>query len=325
MIPDKNISKKFLYILNNAKNVLITSHLNPDGDAIGSCIALSYYLDGIGIKNEIVLNNLPSDSLSFLNGFDKIKTDTDTKSFDLCVVMDLSNRARLGKVSNYLDRCEYILLVDHHVPDEVFGDFRIIDSSAPATTYVLTRMFQMERVSITPQIANALLIGIVTDTSHFRNQNTSAASLAVAAYLMEQGGDLLEITTKTLERPKEGITLVTYAYNNLKICSHGKVCWTSLPFSIFESTGTDESHSEGIVNDLLNISGVEYAVIFKETNPGFIRVSFRCVPGKDVAKVANIFGGGGHVAAAGCTIEGNLDDVMPKVINELDKCLESTV
>ncbi len=325
LIPDQNLSNKFFNYLHSARNILISMHLNPDGDALGSALAMSHYLDSIKIKNHIVCHNLPHEGLRFLPGIEKVKTFCKDEAFDLSVVFDLNSPSRLGNALSYVQSSGRIMIVDHHPVEQLFGDFRIIDSSACATASILTKLFQMHQVNISTDMATCLLTGIVTDTGNFRNANTTSEALESSAYLMEQGADLTQIVSLTTQRPKKGITLLTYALEHIKYSGSDRVAVTNIPYHVFKSTDTEEFHSEGIVNELLSISGVEYAAILKEVSKDYVRVSLRCLNGLDVAKIAAKFGGGGHKQASGCIIEEDLSTATEMIQEEFIKCLELSI
>ena len=317
-----SLAQPFFERLNNAKKVLIGAHLNPDGDTLGSALAISHYLDSLGTPNTVLCHHNPPQNLRFLPGKNKVKQTTQDDDYDLGIVVDLGVLERLGKCREYFDNCTELMVIDHHIPQEKPGDFRIIDYTMPSTTTILTLLFDEANVTIEPNVATCLLTGIITDTGSFQYLNTNAESMELAAKLIRSGADHKLITEETYHnRPWEAIRLFGKAFDIMKTAGNNKIAWVPLSSEIFEETGALEEHSEGLANELLNIEGVEIAAVLREFNKGVIRISLRSMNDHNVAKVAEQFGGGGHKQAAGCTFRGPLVNAETELIGAAEECL----
>lgn len=311
--------------LRSAKGVLIGTHLHPDGDAIGAALAFSHILEQLEIEHEVLCNDPPPYYLKFLPGSSRIRNAPREDGRSLALILDLEALGRLGSVRPYFEACSRAVVIDHHIPHESPGDLRIVCPSAPATCSIILDLFRDSEVVITPQIADCLLAGILTDTGNFRYPNTDARCLHAAGYLLEMGADLTHLTKEVyMSRERQGVEMTAYAVMNMKMACEGKVAWATLPLSLFEQLNANEQHSEGIANDLLSIKNVAIAAVLRESSPGKIRGSLRSVGALDVAAVAREFGGGGHHNAAGVSLSCSLEEAEHAVSQALIKCLDSS-
>lgn len=305
--------------------MLIGSHLSPDGDALGSALALSLALDGMGVQNEVLCHHEPPANLRFLPGVARVRQRPKQDKHDLGVILDLDSTERLGDTGPYFERCPRLVVIDHHVPHEAPGDLRIVDTQAAATAMILARLFFELEVKITPDIATCLLTGIVTDTGSFRFRNTSPESLHISALLLERGGNINLVSEEIFQRkPLSSARLLGSLLEDFILECDGRLCWGALRLQDFEAAQATDEDTEGFVNELLSIETVQIAAIFREPKPHKIRVSLRSRGDYDVASVAREFGGGGHRNAAGCSFDLYLDEVVHMLIPRLRKCLESS-
>jgi phosphoesterase RecJ-like protein len=284
--------------LRKASSVLIGTHLNPDGDALGCALAFSLYLDSLGIENEVMCHHKAPKNLEFLPKVDQVHQEAYKDHYDLGVVLDLDAMDRLGRTEKYFATCKRLMVIDHHIPHDAPGDVRIVDTSAPATAVILTRLLMEVGANITGPMATCLLAGIVTDTGSFRFRNTTPDALSISAYLLEQGGDL-------------------------KLACDNRLAWAAISNDDFRRTGALDEDTEGFVNEILSITSVQIAVLLREPKPGKVRVSIRSRGNIDIAEVARDFGGGGHKNAAGCVFELPLPEVEERLVRRLKVCLES--
>lgn len=322
---ETNLAAAFLERVRSAKSVLIGSHLNPDGDALGSSLAVSFLLDGMGIKNEVLNHHAAPKNLEFLPGIEKIRTEPSNSDADLAIVVDLDSLERLGKCAPYFQALDQnLIVVDHHVPHEAPGQVRLVRTSAAATCELLTQLFMEIEAEITPEMATLLLAGIVTDTGTFRFPNTTPESLHLSAALLERGGNLAQIADEVYGRvPLNAFLLRSKVLNDLHLACDNRIAWATIPNNVFVETGTTDEDTEGFVNELLSINTVEIAALLRESKPNVTRVSIRS-RGHDIGEVARVFGGGGHKNAAGCTLEEGVGPASEKLVVELKKCLESS-
>jgi phosphoesterase RecJ-like protein len=318
------IVAQFKSELEAASSVLIGTHLNPDGDALGSALAMSHYLDGLGAQNEVICHHLAPKNLQFLPGVNRIRNAPSQEKYDLGIVLDLDSLERLGNTEQYFTGCRRIIVVDHHVPHEAPGDLRIVDTAAPATAVILTRLLNGMGAEITPEIATCLLTGIVTDTGSFRFRNTTAEALSLSAGLLEHGGDIATVAEEIFQRkPLASARLLGITLDHMRLDSEDRIAWSVLQYRDFESTSARDEDTEGFVNELLSIETVQLAALLREAKPGRTRCSLRSRGKLDVAAVARVFGGGGHKNAAGCTFDCNPDEAVQLLVPEMRECLAS--
>lgn len=320
MPPD--YAAKFQDELSVASSVLIGTHLNPDGDALGCALAMSHYLDGLKIQNEIVCHHLAPKNLQFLPGVNRIRLQPSQEKYDLGIVLDLDSMERLGNAEQFFTGCSRIVVIDHHVPHEAPGDLRIVDTDSPATAVILTRLLLKLGATITPEMATCLLTGIVTDTGSFRFRNTTAEALSLSAGLLEHGGDIGTVAEEIFQRkPLSSARLLGRALDGLQLDSEDRIAWSALAYRDFEMIGAKDEDTEGFVNELLSIETVQISALLREAKPGRTRCSLRSRAGRDVAAVARVFGGGGHKNAAGCTFDCGPEEAVDLLVPEMRRCL----
>lgn len=318
------IAEAFQQRIEGASSVLIGTHLNPDGDALGCALAVSHWLDGLNIPNEVLCHHAPPANLEFLPGVSRIR-QVPTGNHDLGIIVDLDSMDRLGSTAPYFEGLPGLIVVDHHVPHEAPGDLRIVDTDAPATAVILCRLLFALDSNVTPEIAVCLLTGIVTDTGSFRFRNTTAEALAVSARLLEQGADINLVSEEVFQRkPLSSARLLGEMMEHLQIEVNNRLCYSVLRFEDFAETGAKDEDTEGFVNELLSIQTVQIAALFREAKPGRVRVSLRSRGNYDVAEVARGVGGGGHRNAAGCSFETSIEEAVELLLPRMRACLASS-
>lgn len=304
--------------------MLIGTHLNPDGDALGSALALSLYLDGRGIANEVLCHHPAPDNLRFLPGVQRVRLSPKEEKHDLYVVLDLDSLERLGSTIEHFSGGRRMVVIDHHIPHQAPGDLRIVDTTAPATALILSQLLFELEADITPDIATCLLAGIVTDTGSFRFRNTNPISLSISSRLLELGGNLTQISEEVFHRkPLASMRLLGFLLEGMQMECNNRICWSVLSARDFENTGARDEDTEGFVNELLSVRTVEIAAIVREHRAGSIRVSLRSRGDHDVSEVARFFGGGGHRNAAGCSFNATPGEVVAWLVPKLKECLGS--
>lgn len=305
--------------------MLIGSHLNPDGDAMGSALAVSHFLDGLGIENEVLCHHAPPKNLEFLPGIKRVRQVPKNPKHDLAIVVDLESLERLGSTEQYFHECPRMIIVDHHVPHKKPGDIRIVDVTASATALILTKLFLEVKATFTPQIATCLLTGIVTDTGSFRFRNTTPEALSMAAVLLENGADINLVSEKIFQsKPVAAAKLLGIVLNGMSLACDNRLAWSVVTVDDFARTGSTDEDTEGFANELLSIETVQIAILIREPKPNKVRVSLRSRRGYDVAEIARNFNGGGHKNAAGCTFDLPLEEVVDRVVEKAKQCLESS-
>lgn len=311
--------------LQAATHVRIATHLNPDGDALGSALAMSLALDQHGISNSVLCNNPAPYNLRFLPKVDSVRTDGDERAADLAIVLDLNNFDRLGRARPWIEEVSDLVLIDHHVPHHTPGNLRLVDTTKPATCHLLTLVFEAMGWEITPEVATCLLTGVVTDTGSFRFRNTSAESLEIAARLLSHGGNIVQVGEEVyMKKPRASLQLQGRALEKMHLTHEDRLAWTVLDESDFAEFGALEEHTEGLTNDLLSINTVQLAAVIRKPIGGKLRASIRSREPYDVSQVAVEFGGGGHRNAAGCTYDGPIAEFEARLVKALEACLASS-
>lgn len=308
--------------LRQDRRFAILLHVRPDGDSIGSSLAL-----GLGLRQKgkdvalVRADELPL-NLAFLPGIDTFTFWQDvTGEFDAAILLDCGDRDRVGPARAVLEQSKLVINIDHHLSNGRFGDLNYIEPQAAATGEVVFQILQDLGIGVDYGMAMALYASIVTDTGSFKYESTSPLTHRIAAALLEQGVRPAEVSRSIWEdRPPSSLKLLQAALETLEVSSDGQAAWLSLARADFERTGSHILESEGLVNYPRTIRGVEVAAMFLEEtppageDPGEVKVSLRSNRWVDVSRVAAQFGGGGHARAAGCTVRGSLQEVRDRVI-----------
>ena len=302
------------------KTCAIVGHVSPDGDAVGSVTALYGYVrkNFPWIDVELYIER-PKESLMFLPGLADAFFDTPEDSVrDLFVSCDVSSTDRFGVAGNLFPLAKKTFCVDHHISNPLFADINVVDAEASSCAEVLYTL--MDPAGIDLDIATSLYTGIVHDTGVFQYNNTRGETLRIAADLLERGVPASRIIDESFnQRTMRQSRILGKVLQESMLYMDGKVIVgrvTLGDMSAFEVTKKD---LDGIVSELRLVKGVLAAVFFYETEPSVFKVSLRSNGNLDVSRAAGTFGGGGHIKAAGCTIEGRLPDVRDQLLDELAK------
>lgn len=302
--------------LRQAEKIMVTAHVRPDGDAVGSVLGLGLALEAAGKQVQMILaDGVPKD-FSFLEGSDRIKTKRSEK-VDAVIVLDTADRGRAGRVLDGIETVD--INIDHHITNTNYADLNLI-VEAVSTTQILTDLIPQLELPVTPSVNEALLAGLITDSQGFRTQNMEPSALRAAADLVEAGANLPEIYFKVLTR--KSFKAARYWGAGLShIQRQNGIVWTTLSLEDRKAADYPGRDDADLVNFLSCIDDANVAVLMIEQNENKIKVSWRSKGGFDVTKVAGTFGGGGHMAAAGAMIEGKLEEVSRQVIAETQKIL----
>ncbi|CEP66828.1 Phosphoesterase, DHHA1 [Moorella glycerini] len=303
--------------LATARDVAVVSHIIPDGDCLGSTLALALALRQRGTRAVAVNADPVPDMFQFLPGQETIIPPAKVEEIpSLLVMVDSTDMERAGEgFSQWRQKTKMVINIDHHVSNTRFGDLNLVDSRAAATAELIYTVLEKIPVSITPAIATCLYTALATDTGSFQYENCTATTMRLAARLMEQGADLSLIREYLWERkPLASIRLLAAVLPTLTLAYDGRVAWLTVSRATLDTIGALPEHAEGLVNYPRSIAGVEVGLLFRELPDGLVKVSLRSKKIVDVNAVAARFGGGGHRRAAGCTIRGDLDTVVTMVV-----------
>ena len=297
--------------LAGAQRVLTITHVNPDGDAIGSLLGFGLALRAAGKDVVMACADQPPDMFRFLPAADEITTKPQGP-FDLVVVLDVSDAARMGSVGATLPRAPD-LVFDHHITNPGFARLNFIDATAASTAELLTELLPDLGLSLTEPVAKCLLTGLVSDTLGFRTSSTTPKTLALAQQLMQAGAILHQIYDSSLY--KRSYTAVRlWAEGLARMEMKQRLVWARLPLEARTASGYQGLGDADLINVLTSVREADVALIFVERPDGKVKVSWRSLPGINVATVAAQFGGGGHAAAAGAEIAGALVEVEARVL-----------
>ena len=299
-----------------ARKVLVISHQRPDGDAIGSLLAMGLALIDAGKEVQMVLKDGIPDNFHFLSGSELVSTRPAGK-VDYIIVVDSAEIERTNTDFNGYDIPD--LNIDHHKTNTMFGKLNLVESEAVATAEILTKYLPDFGLTITQPIANALLAGIITDTIGFRTTNVNPQVLRMVADLMEQGGELTDIYYRTMV--EQSLAAARYWGSGLsKLQMEDGLVWTTLSLQERHAAGYPDRDDADLVKVLSAIQGARVALILTEQDAGYVKISWRlCGSAEtdlDVSEIAQKFRGGGHKAAAGADVKGDLDEVLAQVLAE---------
>ena len=308
------IHTKIQCLLARSDTPLILSHVRPDGDAVGSIIGLSLALQKKGKKPQMVLcDGLPRKFKS-LSGADQI-TRSIKGDYDLVIALDCADKKRIGSPIEI----PYIHLnIDHHITNELFAKTNLVVPEQPATTAILAEYLPFWGLEIDKDVANALLMGMITDTIGFRTSNVTPKFLRLAADLMEKGANLPSLYHQTLTAQSLPASII-WGRALSRIESKNNLAWTTITLKDRAAAAYQGRDDADLTNHLSSLENIDVAILFNEQKDDKVKVSWRSNAKFDVSKIAMQFDGGGHPPAAGAEITGGLETVMELVLRETTK------
>ena len=304
--------------IKKAKSIVLLTHENPDGDAIGSSIAMYLALKGIGKENVDLIIPEYAKCFSELPGIEYALKEGTRENYDLAITLDVATIKLLNGWSRYFENADYTVVIDHHSSNSMFGDLNYVEYSSPACAQVLYLMFRHYRWKLTQDIGDNLMCGIITDTGGFQYDKVSKETFEIASSLMGLGVHLNKIYNDTLiRRSRANFELQKIALSRLELLEDGKIAFSYITKKDLEDAHADTGDYEGLVNEGRSIEGVEVNIFMHEIEDGY-RISLRSNQYVNVSEVALIFGGGGHSKAAGCTAS-NLtpEEIKEKLVQEI--------
>jgi phosphoesterase RecJ-like protein len=309
--------------ISQAQRIVVTSHVNPDGDALGCVLAVTHLLDALGKDVTPLMADGVPDIYKWLPGAARVLTQTTRQDFELAIVCDAGVLERVGRsVRPIVENAPLVIDIDHHVADGPFGDIRILDATAAATAEIIWELLLALQTATgrdlaTPQIADCLMTGIITDTGSFRYLNVTPRTFELSAQLQRLGATPATIAELVYENQSyASVKILGRALDSLQTTPDGRVAWARVTAQDFADLNAVDADTEGIVSHVRAVRGAHIGILFREVPGKKIRISLRARDGADVNKIANAFGGGGHRLAAGCSLEPPLADVEAQVIAE---------
>jgi phosphoesterase RecJ-like protein len=312
---------------------LVTTHVRPDGDALGSEVACAGLLRQKGKDVRVVNASLTPPRYQFLDPartlFEQFETQVTAKDLtdrQVLVILDLSSWGQLGEMAGLVKAFPGPrLVIDHHVSEDDLGAISLKDTEAEATGTLIYRAIQALGGTLTPEISTGLLVAIAMDTGWFRHSNTRPESLRTAADLIDAGAPIQEIYRLLFERNTlNRLKLMGETLVRLKTECGGRIAYTAVTREDFERTGAIPPETEDLVDFTVSLDGVEVGLLFIEQKRGGIKMSVRSRTDFDCAQLASAFGGGGHRAAAGATLSDPLSETLPRVLDAVCRALNAS-
>lgn len=311
------------HAIETAQSILIVTHVNPDGDAIGSSLGLANALRERGKKVDVAVDGGVPEFLSYIPGAQTVQSSLESGAWDVMLSLDASDAPRTGDVGAFgRAHSAKVINVDHHETNDLFGDIFLVVPEVASTAEIIFDWLTRIGHPISRETAISLLTGLVTDTRGFRTSNTKPSTLNAAQRLMDAGAPLSEISIRTLEsRPFSTIELWRHALQSLELKKW--VASAAITQENLKQAQIADLTDGGLVGLLISANQVMIAIVFKEKSDGRVEISMRSKPGFDVAQVAVSLGGGGHKQAAGATIDGPLDAAKARVLPMLDAAVKA--
>lgn len=311
-------------IIKSKDKFAITAHLSPDGDSIGSMLGLYNALKESGKSVDMFIDdNLPY-KYSFLPGFNDIKGIENVEGRYSCLfVLDSGDADRTGRCKELIKVSDTVVNIDHHITNNLFGDLNIVDTNSSSVGEMIYQLLKLNGFEISKNVAMCLYTSILTDTGGFKYSNTTSMTFSIAGDLINTGINFTDIYSKVYDvKTLPQVRLMSKVTSTLEMALDNKLALMSLNKEMLEECNASEEDAGEFVNIARDIDSVEVAVFIKELSNGLCRVSLRSKEYIDVRKIAEKFGGGGHIRAAGCTIKGSMTDVKNHIISEVQKAME---
>ncbi|MDD3149251.1 MAG: bifunctional oligoribonuclease/PAP phosphatase NrnA [Candidatus Gastranaerophilales bacterium] len=319
---------KILEAVKNSNNIVILSHVGPDGDTLGSMFAMKQIIeqfDHIKKIDTVIISRKP-EIYNFLPGIDFVKfagSEELYSTYDLAIALDVADIERLAEARELFKNARKTINIDHHVTNNAYGDINYIIHEAAATGEIIYSLIEPFKVNLTQDIAINLYTAILTDTGGFKFENTTPNVFEIAAKLIEYGANPKEIYKNCYEnKPLEMVKIQAWAVANSVFVENNQIAYSLITRKDLKDFNASDDYLDGISETLRQVNTVKVAMVLKETTKGDTKISFRS-NSFDVGNIAGFFGGGGHKLAAGCIIHKNLNEslneILPLIQKELKK------
>jgi len=317
--------EQIIPIMNEKERFILIAHVSPDGDTLGSCLALAKALEQKGKKVSLLCPDPIPDTYRFVNEMDRFQAPDEkgpSDLFEVCIAIDCSDLERTGTASSYITNCRYSINIDHHVSNTFYSNYNLVDDHASATGEIIYHLIKAMGVHLTKDISEYLYIAISTDTGSFCYENTTAETHTIVADLISHGVRVFELSTLLFrQRSLSKTRLLGQALSTLEVLKDGLLVFIHVSMDMMKSVDASDDDCDGIVNYALEIEGVELAIFIREQSHHLYKVSLRTRSYVDASEIAKAFGGGGHKRAAGCTIEGDFLNVKNQLMTQAQKML----
>lgn len=302
--------------IKKANSIVILTHENPDGDAVGTALALYNSLKQYGKNPDVIIPEYPS-IFEFLPGASEIKKESNIEKYDLAISVDCATIKMLNGFSNYFEKATMKISIDHHSTNTMYGDINFVNPDSPACSQIMLVILDHFNIEITKEIGTCILTGIITDTGGFKYSGVTAETFEFVAWLLNRGVNVSNLYRKVLQiKTKPNFELNRIASNRLEFFDDGKIAYTYITKEDEESVNAKSGDHEGIVEVGRDIEGVEVSIFIRQTEKG-CKVSLRSNEYVNVSDVCLILGGGGHQKAAGALVQGTIEQVKEKVLYQV--------
>jgi len=302
--------QQIIEVIRSNSSFLLTSHEGPDGDAVGSSLALASFLRKIGKDVTVHYQDPVPDLYAFLPGADSVLLHIPDRDFDVSFVLDIGERKRAGAEFCDFSRVTTTVNLDHHLSCDNFADYNLIDSRAASTGILVHRIAAASGYRFDRETALCIYVATITDTGSFRYSNANREAFTVAGEMIECGVNAWDVAEQLYEnQPQRRLELLAKCLPTLEVFKDGQAASVTVTCDMYAACGGDAELTDCFVNYPRSIRGVEVAIFFRQLNERKYKVGFRSKGKVNVAAFSAALGGGGHHNAAGCTLDGTLDDV----------------
>ncbi len=314
-------------LIEKGQRILVVSHVDPDGDALGTQLAWARYLESLGKKVFLVRDGGIPEKYRFLDGVNDIPHVSelpDGFAVDTLVTLECPRLIRMGAVLKYVSDEVTIINIDHHRENDRFGQVNWVDIDASSVGEMSYEYFCRVGYDVPAAVAEQLYTAILTDTGRFRFHTTTKRTMQIAGCLIEAGADPKKIADCTYyDQSPSSMKLVGKVLHEIEFHRDGQICVLTLTRAMLAESGADLSESEGLIDYTMYTKGVLVGAFFKEVSDRETRVSLRSRDGINVSEIAAMLGGGGHFNAAGCTVTGNVEEARKKICNLISEVLDA--
>ena len=312
---------QILKCIKKSKNIVIVTHENPDGDAVGSSLAMYHALKGLKKNVDIIIPEYAK-CFNELPGIDEVIKESD-KVYDLAISLDAATDKLLNVWVKYFREADQRIVIDHHSTNTMFGDINYVDLSAPACAQVVYMLIKHYRWKITPEIGTCIMAGIITDTGGFQYSGVSRDTFNIAAELLDAGVNISKVYKKVFDtKTKSSFELRRIALDRMEFLEDDKIVFTYITNEDERKVNAGVGDYEGIVSEGRSIEGVEVSIFLHELKDGEFKISLRSNSYVNVSDVCIMFGGGGHIRAAGAKMTADPLVIRDKVVNEVKRQLK---
>lgn len=308
--------------IKKAEKIVILTHESPDGDAMGSALAMKLMLEELEKKSDVIIPEY-SRMFNFLPSVDKIKIDSEIKQYDLAISVDCANFKRLAQ-NEYFQNAKKTIVIDHHGSNNMYGDLNYVNPVSPACCEILVSMAEYFGIKISKEIGTCIMAGIITDTGGFRYMGITPDTFEYTAELIRIGVDIPDIYKRTMgTKTKANFELTKRVIDRMELLEDGKVSFTYINSQDELEVNAEPGDHEGLVNIGKDIEGVQVSIFIRQKdNEDAYKVSLRSEDGINVSDICLLFGGGGHARAAGALIQGTVEEIKEKLMKEIKKWME---